>query len=208
MKSIDSGVCHRPWSIFWWIVQAYSLTIEYQGRPIRAKYKHFRTIWEHTCDNSPTDFISSSLKWWSSMHGVDTLYAESSYLPTHKIVPHTSLHDQPCHTTMKKYEYFEGMVISLILPQKFAIRTWFCNCPQYLCLFDILVECNPNKLGQGTMSVLPNQRLSQVLSTSDQDFVSFQPILCHPHTQIRIILFHDVQRDIFPIGNLLPTVFQ
>ena len=32
--------------------------------------------------------------------------------------------------------------------------------------------------------------------TSDQDFVSFQPILCRPHTQIRIILFHDVQRDI------------
>ena len=34
------------------------------------------------------------------------------------------------------------------------------------------------------------------VSTSDQDFVSFQPILCHPHTQITIILFHDVQRDI------------
>ena len=31
---------------------------------------------------------------------------------------------------------------------------------------------------------------------SDQDFVSFQPILCRPHTQIRIILLHDVQRDI------------
>ena len=43
------------------------------GRPIRVKYKHFRTIWEHTCDNSPTDFISSSLKWRSSMHGVDSL---------------------------------------------------------------------------------------------------------------------------------------
>ena len=37
------------------------------GRPILAKYKHFRTIREHTCDNSPTDFVSSSLKWWSSM---------------------------------------------------------------------------------------------------------------------------------------------
>ena len=43
------------------------------GLPILAKYKHFRTIRDHTCDNSPTDFISSSLKWWSSMHGVDTL---------------------------------------------------------------------------------------------------------------------------------------
>ena len=26
--------------------------------------------------------------------------------------------------------------------------------------------------------------------------LSFQPVLCHPHAQIRIILFHDVQRDI------------
>ena len=43
------------------------------GRPILARYKHFRTIWEHVFDNSPTDFVSSSLKWWSSMHGVDTL---------------------------------------------------------------------------------------------------------------------------------------
>ena len=41
--------------------------------PIHAKHKHFRTVWEHTCDNSPTDVISSSLKWWSSMQRVDTL---------------------------------------------------------------------------------------------------------------------------------------
>ena len=27
--------------------------------------------------------------------------AESSCLPTHNIVPHTSLHDQPCHKTTK-----------------------------------------------------------------------------------------------------------
>ena len=33
---------------------------------------------------------------------------ESSCLPTHNIVPHTSLHDQPCHKTMKKYEDFVG----------------------------------------------------------------------------------------------------
>ena len=31
------------------------------GRPILAKYKHFRTICEHTFDNSPTDPNSSSL---------------------------------------------------------------------------------------------------------------------------------------------------
>ena len=123
------------------------------GRPILAKYKHFRTIWEHVFDNSPTDFVSSSLKWWSSMHGVD------SCSPTHNIVPHTSLHDQPCHKTMKKYEDFEGKVISLFSPQKFAIRTWFCNCPQYLCLFHIVFECIPSIHDQGKMLVLPNQLL-------------------------------------------------
>ena len=30
MKSIDSGVCQKPWSILLWIVRAYLLTIEYQ----------------------------------------------------------------------------------------------------------------------------------------------------------------------------------
>ena len=39
---------------------------------------------------------------------------ESSCWLTHNIVPHTSLHDQPYHKTMKKYEDFEGMVISLL----------------------------------------------------------------------------------------------
>ena len=29
------------------------------GRPIRAKYKHFKTICEQTSDNSPTDSSSS-----------------------------------------------------------------------------------------------------------------------------------------------------
>ena len=90
------------------------------GRPIRAKYRHFRTIWEHTCDNSPTDFISSSLKWWSSMHATCWL--------THNIAPHISLHDPPYHKTMKKYEDSEGMVVSLFLPRKCWIQTWFCSC--------------------------------------------------------------------------------
>ena len=85
--------------------------------------------------------------------------AESSCLPTHNIVPHTSLHDQPCHKTVEKYEDFEGMVISLLTPQKFAIQTWFCNCPQYFCLFRIVVECSPSTRDPGKMLVLPNRLL-------------------------------------------------
>ena len=54
------------------------------------------------------------------------------------------------------------------------------------------------------MLVLPNQLLYCVLSTRDQFFVSFQPILWHPQTQIRIILFDDVQTDI-PNVELSPS---
>ena len=46
---------------------------EKSGLPIRAKKKRFRTIWKQTLSNSPTDPISSSLNWKSSMHGVATL---------------------------------------------------------------------------------------------------------------------------------------
>ena len=88
------------------------------------------------------------------------------------------------------------MLIFQFTPRKFVIQIWLCNCPQYLCVFHIVFKCNPNKHGQGMMLVLPNQLLYWVLSTSDQCFASFQPILCHPHTQIRIILFHNVRISI------------
>ena len=74
------------------------------------------------------------------------------------------------------------MVISLLFPRKFSIRTWYCNCPQYLGLLRIDVECIPSIHDQRKVLVLPNRLLYWVLSTSDQDFASFQPILCHPHT--------------------------
>ena len=115
---------------------------------------------------------------------------------THNIVPHTSWHDPPYHRTTKKYENSRSMEVFQFTPRKFVIQKWFCSCQQYLCLFHIVFECTPGIHDQGKMLVLPNRFLRLVLSTSDQDFVSFQPILCYPHTQIRIILFHDVQRDI------------
>ena len=88
------------------------------------------------------------------------------------------------------------MVVSLLSPRKFAIQTWLCNCQQYLCLFDIVFEYTPGTHDRGKMLVLPNRLLHWVPSTSDQCCVSFQPIWCHPHTQIRIILFHDVRLSI------------
>ena len=142
------------------MVHVCSLTIEYQVFQIVPEYKHFRTMWENTFDNSPKDFVSSSSKWWSSMQEkILCRVAESSCLPTHKIVPNISLHDQPCHKTMKKYVDFEGMVISLLSPQKFAKQKWFWNCQQKLCLFRIVVEWSPSIHDPRMMLVLPNRLL-------------------------------------------------
>ena len=68
---------------------------------------------------------------------------ESSCLLTHNIVPHISWHGPPCHMTTKKYAYLPTMVIFQLLLRKFWIQTWFCNCPQYLCLFHIVIEYIP-----------------------------------------------------------------
>ena len=78
---------------------------------------------------------------------------------THNIAPHISLHDPPFYKTMKKYEDFEGMAVSPLTLLKFAIRTWFCNCPKYLCLFRIVFECSPSIHDPRNMLVLPNRLL-------------------------------------------------
>ena len=62
--------------------------------------------------------------------------------------------------------------------------------------FTLSLSGSPSIHDPGKMLVLPNQLLYWVLSTSDQYCNSFQPIVCHPRTQIRIILFHDERRDI------------
>ena len=193
--SIIHSVQEWPWFLRS-IVQVCSLTMEYR-------------VFQHVPSTNISEQFGSilvtilpriSFLFWNDGHQCMELIlcrvVESSCSPTHNIVPHISWHDLPCHRTMKKYEDFEGMEVSLFPLLKFAIRTWFCNCPQYLCLFGIVVECSPSFHDPGKMLVLPNRLLCWVLSTSDQDFVSFQPIWCHPHTQIRPILFHDVQRDI------------
>ena len=57
-------------------------------------------------------------------------------------------------------------------------------------------ECSPSVHDPRKILVLPIRLLCWVLSTLDQDFVSFQPILCRPHALKRRILFHDERRDI------------
>ena len=67
--------------------------------PMRAKYKHFRTICEQTFDISPTDPISSSLNWWCC----DFVQLWSCSVGQFAISLHAFLpHDLPCHGTKRK----------------------------------------------------------------------------------------------------------
>ena len=115
MKAVDSGVCHRPWSILWWIVRAYSLTIEYQVvqfLPRKSISQKFESI--HVTILQQISFLLLWSGGHRCMEWILCRVVESSYLPTHNIVPHTSWHDLLYHKTTKKYEDFEGMVISLL----------------------------------------------------------------------------------------------
>ena len=101
-RSNAPSVCHKLFVHF--VTARASLFTDHRisGLPIRAKYTHVRTMCEQTVDNSPTDPISSSLNWWSSIHGVATLYTCPVVLSqVRSIFPRISVRDLPCHRTKK-----------------------------------------------------------------------------------------------------------
>ena len=193
-RSKEIIVCHKFWSILWSIVQVCSLTIEhqvFQNVPSMSISEPFESILLTILPR-----ISILLLWNDGHQCMELIlcrFVESSCLPTHNIVPHISWHDPPYCRTTKRFEYFPSMVIFQLLLRKFWIQTRFCICQQDLCLFHIVFEYTPRRHDLEKMLILPNQLLCSGLSTSDQDFVSFQPIWCHPHTQVRRILFHGVR---------------
>ena len=79
-KPILPIVCHMPESILWLLLHICWQTTRMSGLPIRARYKHFKTICEHACDSSPTDSSSSCLNWWSSKQRLETLKNCSTFL--------------------------------------------------------------------------------------------------------------------------------
>ena len=171
------------------------------GLPISAKYKHFRTIWEHTCDNSPTDFISSSLRWvvidaWSryfvellrllfgqltiSFH---TLLCMTSHVcKTHEEIRRfwgngnfsapSAENSRFKHGSVIVHSIFAYFALSLSAAQVYMIKEscWFAQ-------INFFVECVPHRI---------------------KILFSFQPILCHPHTRIRIILFSTMYKEDIP----------
>ena len=79
-----------PQALFHFVIDRASLFTDHRisGLPIRAKYKHFRTIWEHTFDNSPTDFILPHQSGGHRrMEWILCRVVESSCWLTHNIAP-------------------------------------------------------------------------------------------------------------------------
>ena len=120
---------------------------------MRAKYRHFRTIWGH------------SFCWV-------VLLASSQNLSTHFFAwPSISKdHVEMFESSFTKPSNFSVALAEILDPNIFR------NCRQYLCLFRILVECNPSIHDPRKILVLPNRVVSSVLSTLDRCSVSFQPI--------------------------------
>ena len=114
--------------------------------------------------------------------------------PTHNIVPHISWHDPPYRRTTKRYSDFPSMVIFQLLLRKFWIQTWFCNCQQYPCLFHIVFEYTPKEymIQERCWFSQINFFIEYFPHRVNILFLSSQ-FLCHPHTQMRIILFHGVR---------------
>ena len=171
------------------------------GLPVRAKHSHVRTMCEQTVDNLQ---LIHFLLLWIDDHPCmrrDFVKFLSRFIRKFAISFYASL----CMTfhVIRPWRYCFG----IRFPRFFWFWQLFCSPgknPWFehtsVIIHDILLIWHslwvqPNKHGRGKMLVLPN-RLLWVVSTSDQCFVSFQPILCHPHTQMRIILFDGVRISI------------
>ena len=72
------------------------------GLPVRAKYRHFRTISGQTFDNSPTDpILLPSIGGRQCMVLRLCIAVELFGSPVRSIFPRISLHDLPYHKTMR-----------------------------------------------------------------------------------------------------------
>ena len=153
--------------------------------PIHAKYEHFKTICEQTMDNSPTDPISSFLHPYMASRLCTIV--ESFYLQVRNIVLHISLHNLPCHRTMKILFRHQVSPWPLFLKNFQSTRKnpWF----EHTSVVIHNILANMTFSLRKMMSVLPNQRLSCVFSTLGRCSVSSQPVLYRPHTKTRTVLF-------------------
>ena len=141
------------------------------GRPIRAKFKDFKTLWEQTCDNTPTDSSSSFLNRWSSKWGLETLYDCSVLLFASSQHFSNALLSMSFHVVWRR----DCFCVRVLQNKQFlstpSRNSWFKLLS--VLLNDSFVghafifECIPNTRGQGMMLVLQDQLASSISSTSE-----------------------------------------
>ena len=98
--------------------------------PICARCKQFKTICEHTCEKYPIDSWSSTLNWWPSKQGLETVYSFQSCWSTVQSISLNAFLSMSFHVVGPRYSLaldFPILEIFLLLQQKFVIRTFFCT---------------------------------------------------------------------------------
>ena len=147
---------------------------------MRATQRHFSTIWEHTCDNSPTD--SSSGNWWSPRQGVETL-DNCSILSSliRSFFRRISLCVFPCRKTTKlcrlgdRSQPGNGFYRACL---RVRIQTFFDVLPRSLCSFCILVVRIPSIPDAVQEYVLQGPRFPRFVP---QKFHQVVLLPCHFH---------------------------
>ena len=165
--------------------------------PIRAMYKHSKTIW--------SIILTSLLQipilplWTDGRPNKDEKLckvAPQCHLQIHSIVQSTFDHVLPCRrtTALCAREVSAIPVIFLLLQQTYVIRTSLCTVQRLFPSVCFLLECIPNTRGQEMMWVRQDQRSSSISSKLEPNSASFPPFLVSSeHT--------------FSVRNFLPSKF-
>ena len=170
------------------------------GLSIRAKYKHFKTIWEHTFGNAPNDSSSSFLNIWSSKQGFETMYSCCLFVRQCTISFH-AFSSMSFHVARPRHR----LSVRFSPPWPFfscsSRNSWFEHFSVFLnnCFVRFTFTLSASQvyvIKKWNWFVKINIFHQFVSSTWDPYSVSFQPFLSHPRIPIRIILFHGERRSI------------
>ena len=202
-KSHELNVCHMPCSV--------SIFVTAQASSSH-RWKECQVYQFVPNTNIPRQ--SESMHWiilqlfpvsWNSDHPCKELRlcttAQSFCWPAGNVFPRTFF-DLPYpydHATVFARE-FSHPVNFLLLPQKFAIRTFFWILRWNFRSACIHVECIPNTRGQKMVLVVQVRLISSISSSWDSNSTFFQKISYHPRIPTGTIFVFDERKDtLFPI---------
>ena len=172
------------------------------GLPMRAKYRHFPTMCEHTCDNSPNVSNSSifELMIVHTRSGNFAQIVQLSCLLIHTISPRISSYVLPCHRTKRWY------LREVPAPLRSKIRKNRGFLSQFSNVGDSFFEYTPSVRDPKTEWVLPDQLVSSLFPT----YVSHCLVFTHfdvinvDRDKEHFLTMHE---QAFQVWNVFPTHF-